>query len=90
MDVKSYWIGISLEIMQIRRKCVMKLDYIKLPALYDTLPHVMAVVIFQWLPNQIPRSLCVGMMVLESLWLGGFYYFMALESFWHGGLYDGT
>ena len=45
MDVKSYWNGISLEIMQIRRKCVMKLDYIKLPALYDTLPHVMAVVI---------------------------------------------
>ena len=36
-------------------------------------------------------DLCgVGMMVLESLWLGGFYYFMALESFWHGGLYDGT
>ena len=47
MGGKSYWIGIPLEIMQIHRKCVMKLDYIKLLALYDTLPHVMAIVIPQ-------------------------------------------
>ena len=57
MCVKYDWIGIPLEIMQIHRKCVTKLDYIKLLALYDTLPHVMAIVISQLLLNQILGSL---------------------------------